>query len=77
MCISDVKEYLDCDAKDLHKEQPSRIQYLEVVDKNPDSHETMTVIAEDLLEKFDNEVQNGWVILLGDVETYQHLMNIK
>ena len=36
----------------------------------------MSLIAEQLLEKF-GEVQNGWVVLVGDGKTYKHLMNIK
>ena len=38
--------------------------------------ETMTLVAEDVLDKFDN-VQNGYVLLVGDGKTYKHLMNIK
>ena len=37
----------------------------------------MCIIAEDLLEKFNNKEQDGWVVLVGDGKTYQHLMNIK
>ena len=55
----------------------SAIHYLELVDENPDSSETMCVIAEDILDKFGDKVQNGWVLLVGDGKTYTHLMNIK
>ena len=74
--VSDVRTFLDCDASHLHMDQPSRVHYLELVDENPDSDKTMSLIAEDLLEKFDN-VQSGWVVLVGDGKTYQHLMSIK
>ena len=37
----------------------------------------MCVIAEDILDKFGDEVQNGWVLLVGDGKTYKHLMSIK
>ena len=74
--VSDVRTFLNCDASHLHMDQPSRVHYLELVDENPDSDETMLLIAEDLLEKFDN-VQSGWVVLVGDGKTYQHLMSIK
>ena len=33
-------------------------------------------LAEDLLSKFDN-IQDGWVVLVGDGKIYKHLMNIK
>ena len=71
--VSDVRTFLDCDASHLHMDQPSRVHYLELVDENPHSDETMSLIAEDLLEKFDN-VQSGQVVLVGDGKTYQHLM---
>ena len=48
-CVGDVRRFLDCDARNLHADQPSLVHYLELVDENPDSDETMTIIAEDLL----------------------------
>ena len=76
----------DCTLTDLRcflgnndrvKIQPSQIYYMELVNENPDSDETMCIVAEDLLEKFNIKEQDGWVILVGDGKTYQHLMNIK
>jgi len=37
----------------------------------------MCVVAEDILDKFDDKCQNGWVLLAGDGKTFKHLMNIK
>lgn len=50
---------------------------MELVDENPDSDETMTQIAEDLLDRFSTGTQQGWVVLVGDGKTYEHLMNVK
>ena len=57
--------------------QPSKVHYMELVDENPDSDETMALIADDLLQKFANELSETSVVLVGDGKTYQHLMNIK
>ena len=34
----------------------------------------MSLVAEDLPNKFDN-IQDGWVVLVGDGKTYKHLKN--
>jgi len=49
---------------------------MELINEHPDN-ETMCLVAEDLLEKFDTTEQQGWVVLVGDGKTYQHFMNIK
>ena len=35
---------------------------MELVNENPDSDETMSLTAEDLLDKFNVEGQDGWVL---------------
>ena len=37
----------------------------------------MLEVAEDLLDKFTIETQQGWVVLVGDGKTYECLMNIQ
>ena len=44
------------------------------MNENPDSDETMSVVIEDLLDQFNTA---GWVVLVGDGKTYQHLSNVK
>ena len=50
---------------------------MELVDENPDCDETMAQITEDLLNRFSTGTQQGWVVLVGDGKTYEHLMNVK
>ena len=74
--LSELRQYLNED--NFNGVQiPSTVHYLELVDENPDSSETMCVVTEDILNKFGDKVQNGWVLLVGDGKTYKHLMNIK
>ena len=39
---------------------------MELINEHPDDDETMCLVAEDLLEKFDTKEQQGWVVLVGD-----------
>ena len=59
------------------KLQASKVRYMELVNENPDSDKTISLVAEDILDKFGNNVQDRWVVLVGDCKTYQHLMNVK
>lgn len=56
---------------------PSKVYYMELVDENPDSEETMAIVAEDLLDKLRTFVNKGWVLLVDNGKTYQHLMKVK
>ena len=76
MVINDVRQFFNLPNEDENC-RTSKIYYMELVDENPDSDETMLEVAEDLLDKFTTETQQGWVVLVGDGKTYKHLMNIK
>lgn len=56
---------------------PSNIHYMELLDEHPDSADTMRHVAEILLQNCSSVYQNGYVVLVGDGKTYEHLMKIK
>ena len=74
--LSDVQHFLDHDDT-CDEQQTSQVYFMALADQNPDSDVTMSLIAEELLDKFGSETQDGWVVLVGDGKTYEHLMNIK
>ena len=45
-----------------------------MVNEDPDSDETMTLFVEDLLNKLNVKMQDGWVVFVGDGKPYQHLL---
>ena len=72
--LSDIRQFLD--NEDINRTQPSKVHYMKLINENPDSDDAMCLVAEDLLEKFET-TQDGWVVLVGDGKTYQHLRSIK
>ena len=73
MVLNNVRQFLNL----ANEDENCQTSKMELVDENPDTDETMLEVAEDLLDKFTIETQQGWVILVGDGKTYEHLMNIK
>ena len=72
--LSEMRQFLD--NEDNERTQPSKVYYMDLINENPDSDDTMCLVAEDLLEKFETKL-DGWVVLVGDGKTYQYLQNIK
>jgi len=70
--LSEIRVFLN-DNSD-NNQPTSTVYYMELVDENSDCPETMTLVAEDLLTRF-NTVQDGWVIMVGHRKTYKHLMS--
>lgn len=54
----------------------STIYYTELIDENADSEETMTHVAEMVIEKVQSDSQR-WIVLVGDGKTYDHLLKVK
>ena len=48
--------------------------YMELLNENTDSEETMSHIAEMLLDKMNT---HEWMVLVGDGKTYEHLQRVK
>ena len=50
--LSELRVFLD-DQSDNGVKHLSRVHYMELIDENPDCMETMSLVAEDILAKFD------------------------
>ena len=55
---------------------PSNIYYMEVIDENPDSTETMKLVSEMLLDVPALNL-GGYTVVVGDGKTYTHLQKVK
>ena len=51
--------------------------YMELLDEHPDSANTMRHVADILLQNCNSDYQDGYVVLVGDGKTYEHLIKIK
>ena len=75
--LSDMRHFINEKQPDAVDIQSSKIHYMELVNENLDSIDTMALVAEELLDRFTDDVQDGWVVLVGDGKTYQHMIVIK
>ena len=77
----DLKEFKEffSQGNESTETKPSSFYYMELLDENPDSSDTMKHLAEILLEtaSFDSVHQDRYVVLVGDGKAYEHLMQIK
>ena len=74
--LKPFREFLLPTANQLQDSDPSLIYYLELIDENADSQETMLEVSELVQEKLLSDSQK-WVVLVGDGKTYEHLRKIK
>ena len=74
--IKQLKQFLALNTAGSSPNQ-SNIYYMDLLDENPDSDETMLLVAEKLLNELQSDYQDGYIVLVGDGKTYEHLMNIK
>ena len=74
--LKPLREFILPTPAQLADNDPSRIYYMELLDENADSEETMAQVAEMLIERVWSDSHN-WVILIGDGKTYEHLQRVK
>ena len=55
----------------------SNIYYMELLDEHPDSANTMRHVANLLLQNCTSDFQKGYIVLVGDGKTFNHLMKVK
>ena len=74
--LKPLREFIMPTPAQLADQSPSTIYYMDLIDENADSEETMATVADMVLEKLAPASQNC-VILVGDGKTYEHLRNVK
>jgi hypothetical protein len=72
--LSDMRYFIPSNPASVNT--PTNIHYLELINENADSEETMLNVIESLLNTFKRAKQE-YVMLVGDGKTYQYLCNIK
>lgn len=63
-------------AADSATYEQSNVFYMDMLDENADSEDTMFQVAQSLLEDLTPD-QNQHVVLVGDGKTYDHLLKLK
>lgn len=76
LALKPLREFLMPSPAQLADNDPSKIYYLEILDENADSEETMAVVSDLVQEKMLSESQQ-WVVLVGDGKTFEHLKKVK
>jgi hypothetical protein len=74
--MKSLRECLLPTSAQLIDNDPSHIYYLELLDENADSVETMSVVAEMIIEKMKTSTQES-VVLVGDGKTFVHLQKAR
>ena len=74
--LKPLREFLLPSPAQLMNSNSSLIYYMELIDENADSLETMGSVSELVLDKLLTESQR-WVILVGDGKSYEHLQSMK
>lgn len=74
--LKSLREYILPTVAQLSDHDPSLIYYMEVLDENADSQETMAEVSELVIEKMLSNSQK-WVVLVGDGKTHEHLQKVK
>ena len=72
--IKEFRQFLENDVR-ISVHQQSNIHYMEILDENADSHETMQHVTEILMGEFKKKTDK--LILVGDGKTYEHLTALK
>ncbi len=73
--LKEMNEFL-YSLQSLESPRESHIHYMELINENADSQETLLHVSDYLISELYSEYQDGWVVLVGDGKTYEHLHNI-
>ena len=73
--LKPLRQFLLPTPAQLANHDKSTIYYMELLDENADSEQTMAEVAEMVLSKVADSQK--WIILVGDGKTFQHLCKVK
>ena len=74
--LKPLRKFIPPTIAQLADHNPSVIYYMDLLDENADSEETMAEVAEMVNSQITSECQK-WVLLVGDGKTYDHLIKVK
>ena len=75
--LRQLRDFIIPSQAQLADHDPSTIFYMDILDENADSEQTMTVVADMINVKLLSTSPQQWMVLVGDGKTFVHLQRVK